>query len=54
MAMTRVCLGDALWGVNRRDEARREHRDAITTLQTAEPEFQKGRIPQVQGQLASE
>jgi hypothetical protein len=45
MAMTHVCLGDALWGVNRRDEARREHRDAISTLQTAEPEFQKGWIP---------
>ena len=31
------------------DEARREHRDAFTTPQTVEPEFQKGWIPQGPG-----
>ena len=51
--MTHVCLGDALWEVNRHDEARQECRDAITTAQTVEPAFQKGWIPLVQGLLAS-
>jgi hypothetical protein len=48
-----VCLGDALWEVNRRAEARQEYRDALTMAQTVEPEFQKGWIPYVQGLLAS-
>jgi hypothetical protein len=41
IAMMHVCLGDALWEVNRHDEARQEYRDAITMAQTVEPEFQK-------------
>ena len=42
IAMTPVCLGDALWEVNRHDEARQEYRDTVTMAQTVEPEFQKG------------
>jgi hypothetical protein len=51
--MTHVCLGDALWGVTRHDEAQQEYRDAITMAQTVVPAFQKGWIPYVQGLLAS-
>jgi hypothetical protein len=51
IAMTHVCLGDALWDVNRPDESRQEYRDAITMAQTVEPEFQKGWIPHAQGLL---
>jgi hypothetical protein len=49
--MTHVCLGDALWDVNRRDESRQEYRDAITMAQTVEPELQKGWIPHARGLL---
>jgi tetratricopeptide (TPR) repeat protein len=51
IAMTHVCLGDALWDVNRRDESRQEYRDAITMAQTVEPELQKGWIPHARGLL---
>ena len=52
--MTHVCLGDALWEVNRHDEARQEYRDAITMAQTAKPEFQKGWIPYVPGEQVTQ
>jgi Flp pilus assembly protein TadD len=51
IVITHMCLGEALWDVNRRDEARQEYRDAITMAQTVEPEFQKGWIPYAQGLL---